>query len=137
MASIVTMVFDKSIALSNFGTIVISLLFADTFSCPSDILFSDDQAGTTHSRKSSLPMGLSASHLLGPRMSLPSMATTPFNSPVISLTQFLNISSKLLAGKIEKKRLKVSWLGMDFKPSRRSLKKSNFSFPNSEMSFQD
>ena len=88
-------------------------------------------------KASSLPMVFSASHLLGPRMSLPSMATTPFSSPMISLTQFLNISSNSFGEKMEKKRLNVSWLGMDFNPSSRSLKKSNFSFPNSEMSFQD
>ena len=137
IASIVTMAFDTSIALSNLGTTVISFVFSPTFSWPSDMLLSADQADTIHVRKSSCPRVCSASHLLEPRISLPSMATTPLTSPTISLTQFLKISSNPFGLKIEKKRLKVSWLGIDSSPTKRCLKKSNLLLPNSAISFQD
>ena len=137
IASIVTMAFDTSIALSNLGTTVISFVFSPTFSCPSDMLLSADQADTIHVRKSAWPIVCSASHLLDPRISLPSMATTPLTSPTISLTQFLKISSNPFGSKIEKKRLKVSWLGIVSNPCKRFLKKSNLLFPNSAISFQD
>ena len=134
MASIVTMVSFKSIALSNFGTTVISLLFSSTFSWAREILLSEDHADTIHMRKSSLPNVCSESHLLEPRINLPSMATMPLTSPTISLTQSRKICSKPFGSNIEKKRLKVSWLGMCSKPAKRDLKNSFFVFPNSAIS---
>ena len=137
IASIVTMQSSRSNARISMGIAVISLLLSSTFTWPRDMPFATDQAETIHSLNPSLPVGCLSSHLLEPRISLPSIATTPLISWQTCFTQLRKISSKYSGFIMLKNRLNVSWLGIVSKSGRRLLKKSNFALPNASISFQD
>ncbi|MCM1905591.1 hypothetical protein NCY98_05575, partial [Phocaeicola vulgatus] len=59
-----------------------------------EIPLAADQAETIHYLNPSFPLVCSPSHWLGPRMSLPSIATTPFTSRQTRFTQLRKINSK-------------------------------------------
>ena len=137
IASIVTIQPLSSKELINNGIAVISLLLSSTFTWPKEIPLAADQAETIHNLNPSFPVVCSPSHWLGPRMSLPSIATTPFTSWQTCFTQLRKINSKYSGFIILKNLLKVSWLGMNSRSGMRLLKKAIFALPNSSISFQD
>lgn len=116
----------KSNASSNKGIATISLCFSLTFSCPRLIPLAVAQALTIWSLNPGFPAGWEEVHLLAPRMVLPSMATTPSYFSQISNIQCRKIRSKYSGFRALKKRLKVSWLGMDSNPGRRSRKSQSW-----------
>lgn len=109
----------RSKEFSNNGIAVIYyfITLSSTFTCPKEIPLAADHAETIHNFQSFLSRRMFSSHLLGPRISLPSIAITPFHlltdlfDPITEdQFKYSNISGFMM---LRKNLLKVSWLGMN------------------------